>query len=47
MRVVILDDYALVSRWAANYVVEKINQKNPTAANPFYNLSDWNIDIKK
>ncbi len=35
MRVVILDDYALVSRWAANYVVEKINQKNPTAANPF------------
>lgn len=35
MRVVILDDYALVSRWAANYVAEKINQKNPTAANPF------------
>ena len=35
MRVVILDDYALVSRWAANYVVEKINQKNPTASNPF------------
>lgn len=35
MRVLILDDYALVSRWAANYVAEKINQKNPTAANPF------------
>ena len=35
MRVVILDDYSLVSRWAANYVAEKINQKNPTAANPF------------
>ena len=35
MRVVILDDYALVSRWAANYVAEKINQKNPTAAKPF------------
>jgi len=35
MRVVILDDYALVSRWAANYVVEKINQKNPTPDNPF------------
>lgn len=35
MRVVILDDYAMVSRWAANYVAEKINQKNPTAANPF------------
>ena len=35
MRVIILVDYALVSRWAANYVAEKINQKNPTAANPF------------
>lgn len=35
MRVIILDDYSLVSRWAANYVVEKINQKNPTAENPF------------
>ena len=35
MRVVILDNYALVSRWAANYVVEKINQKNPTPDNPF------------
>ena len=35
MRVVILDDYALVSRWAANYVAEKINQKNHTAAKPF------------
>ena len=35
MRVIILDDYALVSRWAANYVVEKINQKKPTADNPF------------
>ena len=35
MRVIILDDYALVSKWAANYVVEKINQKNPTADNPF------------
>ena len=30
-----MDDYALVSRWAANYVAEKINQKNPTAAKPF------------
>lgn len=35
MRVIILNDYALVSRWAANYVVEKINQKHPTAENPF------------
>ena len=35
MRVIILDDYALMSRWAANYVVEKINQKSPTAECPF------------
>ena len=35
MRVIILDDYALVSRWAANYVAEKINQKCPTADTPF------------
>jgi glucosamine-6-phosphate deaminase len=35
MRVIILDDYSLMSRWAANYVVEKINQKKPTADNPF------------
>ncbi|MBR2380316.1 MAG: glucosamine-6-phosphate deaminase, partial [Paraprevotella sp.] len=34
MRVIILDDYSLVSRWAANYVVEKITQKNPTPENP-------------
>ncbi len=35
MRVVIVKDYETVSRWAANYVVEKINQKNPTPDNPF------------
>lgn len=35
MRVVILDDYALMSRWAANYVAEKINQKQPVANKPF------------
>ncbi len=35
MRVIILDDYKLMSRWAANYVVEKINQKAPTAEHPF------------
>ncbi|MBQ8361014.1 MAG: glucosamine-6-phosphate deaminase [Bacteroidaceae bacterium] len=35
MRVIILDDYTLISRWAANYVVEKINQKHPTSENPF------------
>lgn len=35
MRVVILDDYALMSRWAANYVAEKINQKQPTVNKPF------------
>ena len=35
MRVILLDEYSLVSRGAANYVVEKINQKNPTPENPF------------
>ena len=35
MRVVILDDYAAVSRWAAEYVVQKINEKQPTPENPF------------
>ena len=35
MRVIILNDYSLVSRWAANYVVEKINQKKPTHDHPF------------
>lgn len=35
MKVVILDDYAKVSRWAAEYVVKKISEKQPTPENPF------------
>ena len=35
MKVVILDDYTKVSRWAAEYVVKKINEKQPTPENPF------------
>jgi glucosamine-6-phosphate deaminase len=35
MRVVILDEYSLVSKWAANYVVEKINQKAAITDKPF------------
>ncbi len=35
MRVIILDDYSLMSRWAANYVVEKINQKKEITDAPF------------
>ena len=35
MRVIILDSYELMSKWAANYVVEKINHKNATEDKPF------------
>lgn len=35
MRVIILDDYDLVSAYAARRVIEKINQANPTPENPF------------
>lgn len=35
MRVIILEDYASVSKWAAEYVVKKINEKQPTPENPF------------
>ena len=35
MRVIILDDYDQISRWTANYVAEKINNKMASSAEPF------------
>lgn len=35
MRVIIKDDYAQLSQWAANYVVSRINAANPTPEKPF------------
>lgn len=35
MRVIIEPNYDLMSQWAANYVVAKINAANPTAEKPF------------
>jgi glucosamine-6-phosphate deaminase len=35
MRVIIQPDYALVSKWAANYVARKINEFKPTGSKPF------------
>jgi glucosamine-6-phosphate deaminase len=35
MRVIIQPDYALVSKWAANYVAKKINEFGPTKSKPF------------
>ena len=35
MRVIILDDYDQISRWTANYVVAKINQKMASSDEPF------------
>lgn len=35
MRLIIQKDYDLLSQWAANYVVSKINNFAPTALNPF------------
>lgn len=35
MRVIIHEDYALVSKWTANYIADKINKAQPTAENPF------------
>ena len=35
MRVIIKDDYAKLSEWAANYVVSRINAANPTPEKPF------------
>ena len=35
MRVIIEPSYALLSQWAANHVVERINAFNPTAEHPF------------
>ena len=35
MRVIIEPDYQLMSQWAANHVVERINAANPTAEKPF------------
>ena len=35
MRVIILDNYDQISRWTANYVVAKINQKKAVTDEPF------------
>ena len=35
MRLIIEPDYDLMSQWAANYVVNKINAAQPTASKPF------------
>ena len=35
MRVIIQQDYAQLSKWAAEYVAEKINAANPTPEKPF------------
>lgn len=35
MRLIIQSDYNLLSQWAANYVVSKINKAKPTAEKPF------------
>jgi len=35
MRVIIQPDYQDAAKWAANYIVTKINKANPTAAKPF------------
>lgn len=35
MRVIIKEDYAKLSEWAANYVVSRINAANPTPEKPF------------
>ena len=35
MRVIIEPDYARLSKWAADYVINKINAANPTAEKHF------------
>ncbi len=35
MRLIIQPDYKTISKWAANYVVARINQAKPTAEKPF------------
>ncbi len=35
MRVIIVNDYETMSRWAANYVAEKINEKRAVTDKPF------------
>ena len=35
MRVIIEPDYATMSKWAANYVANRIKEANPTAEKPF------------
>ncbi|MBQ2012207.1 MAG: glucosamine-6-phosphate deaminase, partial [Bacteroidaceae bacterium] len=35
MRVIIQQDYAQLSKWAAEYVAAKINAANPTPEKPF------------
>ena len=35
MRLIIQPDYSGISQWAADYVVRRINEAQPTASNPF------------
>jgi len=35
MRVIIQSNYALVSKWAANYIAKRINEFNPAPSKPF------------
>lgn len=35
MRLIIQPDYGVMSKWAANYIVSKINEVKPTLARPF------------
>ena len=35
MRLIIQPDYAAMSRWAANHVIERINAAAPTPEKPF------------
>ena len=35
MRLIIEPSYDLMSKWAANYVVSRINEFNPTPERPF------------
>ena len=35
MRLIIEENYDLLSEWAGNYVAARINEANPTAEKPF------------
>ena len=35
MRLIIENNYALMSEWAANYVIQRINAFQPTKDHPF------------